>query len=510
MIVFLVLAIAQYNKTFLAEGKSDMKIENANSNPSKAAILDNLDRYRIMDPLFEGVRIIMSYRGEKYSPEYIQGISGAAFRISGICPCATTCSWMMNPYDLPKLLGYQTDCLFLNQEKGKKAVLNDIIAQVKEEIRAGRPVLVWNAFTTAEWDVVCGYDDEKKQFIGRGSYEGLDGYAIADENRTAEWIPSWPSAIFIKDKVDEFNAHEAEIASLKEAVKHAHTIKEIPSSDGKWVRLEGLQCYDRWVNDYQDPNKKRDIGDLCCISTYRSTHRAAGGFMKELMPKYPEAKENLEKAAEYFIAEANALDQCDSLIGHNTPEGPDADRNTKTAKLLKQARDNYSSAINEIEEAVKKIEARIPKIVKKDAFLVAGLRYEGKNGNNEIPAIWHTFINRVNELGLDNTKPMTAYGVSRGIPNAEPGVFEYLSAVDVKSITNLPKEMVGWKIPEQTYAVFPVYGLSDIGHIMDFCYKEWLPQSKEYVCVDSPMFEYYPETYSQDSILYIHVPIKHR
>jgi len=129
----------------------------------------------------------------------------------------------------------------------------------------------------------------KEAVYGRGSYEGLDGYAIADENRTAEWIPSWPSAILIKDKVIKFNAQEAELSSLKEAVKHAHTIMEIPA-DGKWVRLEGLQCYDRWANDFQDPNRKRDIGDLCCISTYRTTHRAAGGFMKELVPKYPEAK----------------------------------------------------------------------------------------------------------------------------------------------------------------------------------------------------------------------------
>jgi len=41
------------------------------------------------------------------------------------------------------------------------------------------------------------------------------------------------------------------------------------------------------------------------------------------------------------------------LIGWNTPEGPDADRNAKVAKLLKQARDNYANAINEIEQALK-------------------------------------------------------------------------------------------------------------------------------------------------------------
>ncbi len=325
---------------------------------SEKVVIDNVDRYRVWGARFEGVRVIMSYRSEKYSPEYIQGISGAAFRMDGICPCAPTVGNMMNTQDLPKLLGYETDYVYLDQEGvDRKTPVNDIITQVKEEIRAGRPVLVWNVFTTAEWDVVCGFDDEKKQFIGRGSHEGLDGYAIASENRFAEWIPDpGPIAIFIKDKVDEFKAKEAEIASLKEAVKHAHTIKEIPA-DGKWVFLEGLQCYDRWVNDFQsDPNKTRKLGDSYCLSVYRTTHRAASGFMKELIPKYPEAKQNLEKASEYFVAEANALDQCDSLIGYNTPEGPDADRNAKTAKLLKQARDNYANAINEIEEALKKIE----------------------------------------------------------------------------------------------------------------------------------------------------------
>jgi len=498
----------EHEKLAIAELK--IVLENANITEEKKQVIDGVDRYRVMEACYEGVRVILSYRGERYSPEYIQGISGAAFRIAGICPCAPTCSGMMSTQDLPKLLGYEVDYVPLSQEGANlNALANDAIAQVKEEIRNGRPVLVWNAFTTAEWDVVCGYDDEKKQFMGRGSYAGMDKYATADEIHMTMFDPAL-GAVFIRDKVDEFNTKEAELASLKEAVKHAHTIKEIPA-DGKWVFLEGLQCYDRWVNDFKsDPNKKRGSGDSYCLGIYRSTHRAAGGFMKELMPKYPEAKENLEKASEYFITEANTLDQCDSLIGWNTPEGPDADRNAKTGKLLEQARDNYSNAINEIEEAIKKIEARIPKIVKKDAFLVAGLRYEGKNQNNEIPAVWDKFINRINELGLDNTKPIVAYGVSHGIPNAEPGVFEYLSAVEVKSITNLPQGMVGWEMPAQTYAVFPVYGLTDLGRAYSYSLSEWLPQSKEYISVDSPVLEYYPETFDQDSILYIYIPIKQK
>lgn len=48
--------------------------------------LPGADRYQVREAMFEGVRVILSYRGEPYTPAYIQGISGAAFRIAGICP----------------------------------------------------------------------------------------------------------------------------------------------------------------------------------------------------------------------------------------------------------------------------------------------------------------------------------------------------------------------------------------------------------------------------------------
>ena len=127
MFAFFGITMTQYNEVLAMEEKTVGEVK------GQSKIIDNVDRYRFVDPLFEGVRVIMSYRGEKYSPEYIQGISGAAFRISGICPCATTCSWMMYTHDLPRLLGYEVDYMSLNQEGiDKKAVVNDIIDQVKE------------------------------------------------------------------------------------------------------------------------------------------------------------------------------------------------------------------------------------------------------------------------------------------------------------------------------------------------------------------------------------------
>ena len=207
---------------------------------STRVILESVDRYRVFEPLFEGVRVILSHRGEKHTPAYLQGISGAAFRIGGPCPCAPTCEYAMSADDLIRMLGYECEHRALFAEgKEPEELYPPVLARVKEEIRAGRPVLVWNAFTVAEFDVVCGFDEEKRELIGRGSYKGLDGYATAPETRPTEHdVAPAAGAIFIGKKVKEFDARAAEIAALKEAVAHAR------GSSAKLTALPtGLACY---------------------------------------------------------------------------------------------------------------------------------------------------------------------------------------------------------------------------------------------------------------------------
>jgi hypothetical protein len=60
-------------------------------------ILPSVEPYRVVEPMYEGIRMILNYRGETYSPAYVQGISGAAFHIGGICPCAPTCMEGIEP-----------------------------------------------------------------------------------------------------------------------------------------------------------------------------------------------------------------------------------------------------------------------------------------------------------------------------------------------------------------------------------------------------------------------------
>jgi hypothetical protein len=269
----------------------------------------------------------------------------------------------MSPADLVRLLGYEAEELPLCQEgidlqrEGRQ-----VVSRVKDEVRAGRPALLWHAFTTAEWDVVCGFDEGSKRLFGHGSYAGLEGYASADELRTITCLDICPAlgAILVGKKTGELRAREAEIAALKEAVRHARSTTNREKLGGKdWVFLEGLMAYDRWVSDFSGSSRKRFAGDSYCLGVYRSTHRAASAFVLEIADKHPQAADHLRRASEGFRAEADLLDQCVPLLGWESPEGPDAERDAQASRLLRQARGEYARGIEEIEGALALILPRL-------------------------------------------------------------------------------------------------------------------------------------------------------
>jgi len=147
-------------------------------------------------------------------------------------------------------------------------------------------------------------------------------------------------------------------------------------------------------------------------------------------------------------------------------------------------------------------------ITQKRAFLVAGLRYAGKNEHGEVPALWDKeFLPRIHEL--DNFRTGATYGISRVMPDIpwQEG-FEYLAGVEVGSLENLPPGMVGWEIPAQTYAILPANDVSGLAPALVYYYSEWLPRSKEYRSADGPMLELYPETFGQDRIIYLYNPVR--
>jgi hypothetical protein len=321
-------------------------------------ILKNVEPYKVKEPLFEGVRVIMTYLGEPYSPEYIQGISGAAFRVATGCPSRPTCCMMMWTTDLIKLLGYEYQecpCYGPNNEK----LTDKMTVAIREQLDAGRPALVWHAMTSAEWDVVCGYDQESSIFFGRGSYWGKETEAYHTEpwdraEKALEVSPAF-GAVLIGDKKDEFNARSAEINALTDAVAHARTVKDKPE-EGGWYSYEGIQALKKWSEAYSKPEKDRDLADAYCFDIYHSTHTAAPVFLREIAGHYPKpAKELFLKAADYMQEEAKTFQSCAPYLGWESPWGINEERSRAVAPLLANVAKLYEQAIECVEQGLKLI-----------------------------------------------------------------------------------------------------------------------------------------------------------
>jgi hypothetical protein len=319
--------------------------------------IDGVKKYEYIDPMFEAVRMALALRGDEYSAAYMQGISGSAFRIGGICVCAPTCDNAMWPQQLVRLLGYKAQPAKVDGEGEQlQTTTREAVRLVRAEIDAGRAVLVWHAFTTAEWDVVYGYDAEKGTFLGRGSYKGNDAeFAEAKESRMATCGDMCPTfgAVLIGQKTHEFDARKAEFAALVEAVRHARDQRNVDGLSGdEWDMLSGIACYSRWAEAWKDPKRKRSDADAYCFGIYRDTHAAAGPFLREIAPKYGKGKANLLKAAEHFDAEAATLAKGEKLLWWDSPRQADAERSAAAHKLLTEACEHYAAGVAEIEAAL--------------------------------------------------------------------------------------------------------------------------------------------------------------
>ena len=322
-------------------------------------VLPGLERYHVTEAMFEGLRVLLSHRGEPYTSAYIQGLSGAAFVVAGPCDCAPTCGQMIEPVELARALGYEPEALpFPEGADAKERATQEILARVKAEVRSGRPALVWHAFTYCEWDVVGGFDDRTGTFLGRGSYVGLgDDYVEAPQTRLQAWLEDYPSfgAILVGDRVREPDLRAAETTALNWAVEHARTPADRLASGpaGEWRFRRGLGCYDWWIAAFAEPERLPSNGDRYCLGIYSSTHRAAAAFVLELAAKHPTAEVPCRQAADAFLREAVALGACwqELFPGQALPDSASAERNQAAAALLAEARDCYAEAIDAVEAA---------------------------------------------------------------------------------------------------------------------------------------------------------------
>lgn len=183
---------------------------------------------------------------------------------------------------------------------------------------------------------------------------------------------------------------------------------------------------------------------------------------------------------------------------------------TRELYLSYQRGGDQSQFVTEIQFPVRKVEKaemKEAKIVQLDSFQVVGMPYLGKNENSEISRLWQEFVPRIPEICQIAAGPEISYGICSPHPS---GLIDYVAALPVTSLENIPSGMVGREIPVQTYVVFPAYGLADIGPTYQMIMEDWLSGSG-YKPVNGPDFEYYPETFNPEdprSVVYIYFPVQ--
>jgi AraC family transcriptional regulator len=139
-----------------------------------------------------------------------------------------------------------------------------------------------------------------------------------------------------------------------------------------------------------------------------------------------------------------------------------------------------------------------PRFEEGKALLIAGLKERYGMGKNEgIPLQWQRFASYIGNI--DGQIGRQAYGVCCNSDETEK--FDYISGVEVSSLTNLPGELRGVSISEQRYAVFSHRGpVSAISSTICAIWSKWLPESGHQVA-DSSFFEKYPENFNPDKDL---------
>jgi len=127
-----------------------------------------------------------------------------------------------------------------------------------------------------------------------------------------------------------------------------------------------------------------------------------------------------------------------------------------------------------------------PRFVSSPPTLVVGLAERHSFGATQgIPGQWQSFMKHYAEIpGKVQPIPL---GVSTNMD--DDGNFEYITAVEVFKVSDLPKGLSQFRIPAQHYAVFRHSGhVSTLGETYSAIWNDWLPAHSR-KAADGPSLE---------------------
>jgi len=156
------------------------------------------------------------------------------------------------------------------------------------------------------------------------------------------------------------------------------------------------------------------------------------------------------------------------------------------------------------------------RIVRKPAFRVVGMKvryqpnWEVPPSQNELSKLWQRFNPRSHEIPHADGG---CYGLCLFDFGMKPGdAFDYVAALGVSDVGDVPEGMVAEEFGEYEYAVVERRGvLDELGKAFDYFHAEWLPKSG-YEYAGGPEFEYYDERFKgnddPESVMELWFPVR--
>ncbi|MCP4724323.1 MAG: BtrH N-terminal domain-containing protein [bacterium] len=296
--------------------------------------------------------VIKHISGE-IDPVWFMGVSGFAFRINineVFCPSAfSVFSFNDILPEAVEQMGYE--CIYVDRlwDDGdvEEEKASEAYEKIKEYIDKGVPAVAWD-IAHVEWGVICGYDDEKKQYLiltcdGKPSTLPFDKLGKNGIDILAVNIPGGKN----KRTGDEIIRH-----SLQAAVDHAE--------QKEWTERpnyqNGLAGYDLWALNFEKWKILIDGGVAHKLSEglagaarfyaamYYGARRYAGKYLKMIA----NGNEILENAAGSYDETAGNLKPLWDFFKNPLP--PDSDNCKYFAECIRKARASEEKGVGQISE----------------------------------------------------------------------------------------------------------------------------------------------------------------
>ncbi len=305
-----------------------------------------------MNSFLACVELVANHMGIQKDYTWLDGISGAAFRLhfcQGWCPSSPdpTCGYNSGEAAL-KALGLQYKVMHLSSDgKNRPEIKKAIKASINKKI----PVIAIDLIDVAEWGLVTGYQDNGEELICRTFFDKRNSYDIAQK---------FPWALYI---ITGKKAMAKETDLYKQSYK---TVLANLTTENYDQYFSGINAFDKWIEHLQKTDfAKMDSAQLdnaimansWIFDRLISDRADAAAYLESIAPKFPVFSSQLTDLANIYREESKMLEETEvnipnSNIVKSSNEWTPAMRQDEVT-LLQQAKTKEESALKIWQEIVK-------------------------------------------------------------------------------------------------------------------------------------------------------------